>query len=118
MRVIFMGTPEFSVPVLDALMRAGHEVVAVYCQPPRRAGRGKKERPTPVQARAEELGLVRILDETRGELTPEAMIQAIRGLPFQPKPSAAFFPGLLDGLGYVSQRAVHLLNLTEARKKT
>ncbi|MDW3117540.1 MAG: methionyl-tRNA formyltransferase [Roseovarius pacificus] len=57
MRVIFMGTPEFSVPVLDALMSAGHEVVAVYCQPPRRAGRGKKERPTPVQARAEELGL-------------------------------------------------------------
>ena len=57
MRVIFMGTPEFSVPVLDALMKAGHEVVAVYCQPPRRAGRGKKERPTPVQARAEELGL-------------------------------------------------------------
>ena len=57
MRVIFMGTPEFSVPVLDALTRAGHEVVAVYCQPPRRAGRGKKERPTPVQARAEELGL-------------------------------------------------------------
>ncbi|GGO59192.1 methionyl-tRNA formyltransferase [Roseovarius pacificus] len=57
MRVIFMGTPEFSVPVLDALVEAGHEVVAVYCQPPRRAGRGKKERPTPVQARAEELGL-------------------------------------------------------------
>ncbi|MBU3261662.1 methionyl-tRNA formyltransferase [Roseovarius sp. PS-C2] len=57
MRVIFMGTPEFSVPVLDALIGAGHEVVAVYCQPPRRAGRGKKERPTPVQARAEELGL-------------------------------------------------------------
>ena len=57
MRVIFMGTPEFSVPVLDALVEAGHEVAAVYCQPPRPAGRGKKDRPSPVQARAEELGL-------------------------------------------------------------
>ncbi len=57
MRVIFMGTPEFSVPVLDALVQAGHEIAAVYCQPPRPAGRGKKDRPTPVQARAETLGL-------------------------------------------------------------
>ncbi len=57
MRVVFMGTPEFSVPVLDALVTAGHEVVAVYCQPPRPAGRGKKDRPSPVQARAEALGL-------------------------------------------------------------
>ncbi len=56
MRVIFMGTPEFSVPVLDAL-HAVHEVVCVYCQPPRPAGRGKQERPTPVHARALELGL-------------------------------------------------------------
>ena len=52
-----MGTPEFSVPVLDALVEAGHEIAAVYCQPPRPAGRGKKERPTPVHARAEALGL-------------------------------------------------------------
>lgn len=57
MRVIFMGTPDFSVPVLDALVAAGHEIVAVYCQPPRPAGRGKKDRPTPVHARAEALGL-------------------------------------------------------------
>jgi methionyl-tRNA formyltransferase len=56
MRVIFMGTPEFSVPVLDALV-AQHEVVAVYSQPPRPAGRGKKDRPSPVQTRAEALGL-------------------------------------------------------------
>ncbi|WP_122072074.1 methionyl-tRNA formyltransferase [Pseudophaeobacter sp. EL27] len=56
MRVIFMGTPEFSVPVLDALVAAGHEIAAVYCQPPRPAGRGKKDRPTPVHARATELG--------------------------------------------------------------
>ena len=57
MRIIFMGTPDFSVPVLDALVEAGHEIAAVYCQPPRPAGRGKKDRPTPVHARAAALGL-------------------------------------------------------------
>lgn len=57
MRVVFMGTPDFSVSILDALVDAGHEVVAVYSQPPRPSGRGKKERPSPVQARAEALGL-------------------------------------------------------------
>jgi methionyl-tRNA formyltransferase len=57
MRIIFMGTPDFSVPVLDALVTAGHDIVAVYCQPPRPAGRGKKDRPSPVQVRAEALGL-------------------------------------------------------------
>ena len=56
MRLIFMGTPAFSVPVLEALA-AAHEVVAVYTQPPRPAGRGKALRPSPVQARAEALGL-------------------------------------------------------------
>ena len=56
MRVIFMGTPDFSVPVLEALHRE-HEVVAVYSQPPRPAGRGQALRPSPVQARAEALGL-------------------------------------------------------------
>ncbi len=57
MRLVFMGSPEFSVPVLDALIAAGHEVAAVYCQPPRPAGRGKKDRPTAVHARALDLGL-------------------------------------------------------------
>lgn len=52
-----MGTPDFSVPVLDALVDAGHDIVAVYCQPPRPAGRGKKDRPTPVHARANDLEL-------------------------------------------------------------
>ena len=56
MKIIFMGTPDFSVPVLEALHRS-HEIVAVYCQPPRPAGRGKADRPSPVQARAEALGL-------------------------------------------------------------
>ncbi|MGN6278219.1 MAG: methionyl-tRNA formyltransferase [Sphingomonas sp.] len=57
MRIIFMGTPDFAVPVLDALVAAGHAVAAVYTQPPRPAGRGKKTVPSPVQARAEALGL-------------------------------------------------------------
>jgi len=52
-----MGTPHFAVPTLDALVQAGHDVVAVYSQPPSRSGRGKKERPSPVHARAQELGI-------------------------------------------------------------
>jgi methionyl-tRNA formyltransferase len=52
-----MGTPDFSVPVLDALIAAGHRVVAVYSQPPRPAGRGLTEAKSPVQRRAETLGL-------------------------------------------------------------
>ena len=52
-----MGSPDFAVPSLDALVEAGHDVAAVYCQPPRPAGRGKAPRPTPVQRRAEELGI-------------------------------------------------------------
>lgn len=56
MKVVFMGTPDFSVPVLQALA-ARHQVVAVYSQPPRPAGRGKELRPSPVQACAAALGL-------------------------------------------------------------
>jgi methionyl-tRNA formyltransferase len=57
MRIAFMGTPDFAVPTLDALVAAGHDIAAVYCQPPRRAGRGKAVTPSAVQARAEALGL-------------------------------------------------------------
>jgi methionyl-tRNA formyltransferase len=57
MRIIFMGSPDFAVPALDALVEAGHEIVAVYCRPPRPAGRGKADRKTPVHERAEEMGL-------------------------------------------------------------
>ncbi|MHA3976379.1 methionyl-tRNA formyltransferase [Halovulum sp. GXIMD14794] len=57
MRLVYMGTPDFAVPALEALHAAGHEIVCVYTQPPRPAGRGKKPRPSPVQARAEVLGL-------------------------------------------------------------
>jgi methionyl-tRNA formyltransferase len=57
MRIAFMGTPEFAVPTLDALLAAGHEVAAVYTQPPRPAGRGKALSPSPVQQRAEAAGI-------------------------------------------------------------
>ena len=52
-----MGTPEFSVTALDALAAAGHQIACVYTQPPRPAGRGKNDRPSPVNSRAQELGL-------------------------------------------------------------
>lgn len=57
MRLAFMGTPDFAVPALQALHAAGHEIVVVYTQPPRPAGRGKKERPSPVHVAAQELGI-------------------------------------------------------------
>ena len=57
MRLIFMGTPDFAVPALAALIDAGHDVVCVYTQPPRPAGRGHKEQPSPVQVYAQERGI-------------------------------------------------------------
>ena len=57
MRLVFMGTPDFSVPCLSELINAGHEIAAVYTQPPRKAGRGMKEQMSPVQAFAESAGL-------------------------------------------------------------
>ena len=57
MRIIFMGTPDFAVPALVALDEAGHEIACVYTQPPARSGRGKKLRPSPVQSKAEALGV-------------------------------------------------------------
>lgn len=57
MRIIFMGSPDFAVPSLEALVAAGHDVVAAYCQPPRPAGRGKGQRKTAVHDRAEALGI-------------------------------------------------------------
>jgi methionyl-tRNA formyltransferase len=58
MRIVFMGTPDFAVPTLDALVEAGHEIVAAYSQPPRPAGRrGRELVASPVQRRAEALGI-------------------------------------------------------------
>ncbi len=57
MRLAFMGTPEFAVPVLRALVDADHQIIRVYTQPPRPAGRGKAWRPSQVAKAAEALGL-------------------------------------------------------------
>ncbi|MDZ4692527.1 methionyl-tRNA formyltransferase [Terricaulis sp.] len=57
MRIAFMGSPTFALPTLEALLDAGHEIACVYSQPPRPAGRGKQERPTPVHAFAAARGL-------------------------------------------------------------
>jgi len=57
LRIAFMGSPEFAVPVLASIVEAGHEIACVYSQPPRPAGRGKKLRPTPVHQWAEAHGL-------------------------------------------------------------
>ena len=56
LRLAFMGSPAFALPTLDALRAAGHEIACVYSQPPRPAGRGKQERPTPVHAYAQAAG--------------------------------------------------------------
>ncbi|MAL63063.1 MAG: methionyl-tRNA formyltransferase [Alphaproteobacteria bacterium] len=72
MRVAFMGTPEFSVPALSALIEAGHEIACVYSQPPRPAGRGHKKRPSPIQELAESLDLDARQPSSLGEKTVQA----------------------------------------------
>jgi methionyl-tRNA formyltransferase len=73
MRIAFMGTPDFAVPTLEALHAAGHEIAAVYSQPPRPAGRGKGVRPSPVQSRGEQLGIpIRTPVSLRGSVEQEA----------------------------------------------
>jgi methionyl-tRNA formyltransferase len=89
MRLIFMGSPAFAVPTLDRLIEAGHEIAAVYCQPPRPAQRGRKLLPTAIQLRAEALGLpVRSPERLRSpeeqqafaDLHAEAAVVAAYGL--------------------------------------
>jgi methionyl-tRNA formyltransferase len=73
MRLCFMGTPDFSVPILAALIEAGHDVVCVYSQPPRPAGRGHKEQLTPVHAFAAARGIeVRTPKSLKGEAEQQA----------------------------------------------
>jgi len=74
LRIIFMGTPDFSVPTLRAIVEAGHEVAAAYTQPPRPAGRrGLELTPSPVQREAERLGIeVRTPLSLKGEAEQEA----------------------------------------------
>lgn len=73
--IIFMGTPDFSVPVLEAVASAGHRIVAVYTQPPRPAGRGMSEVKSPVHRRAEAMGLiVRTPENFRSEADRAAFV--------------------------------------------
>ena len=69
LRIVFMGTPDFSVPILNALIGQGHGIVAVYSQPPRPAGRrGLELTPSPVQRNAEQFGIeVRTPKSLKGE---------------------------------------------------
>ncbi len=78
LRLAFMGSPAFAVPALAALVDAGHAIAAVYCQPPRPAGRGQAVRPCPVHLMAERLGLeVRTPARLRGDAAAQADFAAL-----------------------------------------
>jgi methionyl-tRNA formyltransferase len=77
MRIIFMGSPDFAVPSLAALVEAGHDVVAAYAQPPRPAGRGKAERKTAVHERAEQLGIEVRTPRTLRDAEEQARFRAL-----------------------------------------
>ena len=105
MKLVFMGTPEFSVPVLQALVAAGHEIAAVYTQPPRPAGRGKADRKSPVQVCAESFGIpVRYPASLRSEevqrefdlLRSEAAVVVAYGLILPPVVLASPVRGCLN----------------------
>jgi methionyl-tRNA formyltransferase len=79
MKLAFMGSPDFAVPALRALVQAGHEVAAVYTQPPKPAGRGQKEQKSPVHQAAEALALpVRTPRRLRGNAEELAFFQSLR----------------------------------------
>ena len=89
LRIVFAGTPEFAVPPLEALHAAGHEIVAVYTQPDRPAGRGQSLTASPVKRRALELGLpveqpatLKVADavERLRERAPDLMVVVAYGL--------------------------------------
>lgn len=71
LRIVFMGTPDFSVPTLAAIIDAGHAVVAVYAQPPRPAGRGMREQKSPVHVFAESKGIPVLTPRTLREATAQ-----------------------------------------------
>jgi methionyl-tRNA formyltransferase len=73
LRLVFMGTPEFSVPTLLELVAHGHEIAAVYTRAPKPAGRGMKLQPTPVEEEARRLGIPVLTPSTLK--TPEALAE-------------------------------------------
>ncbi|MFZ1815582.1 MAG: methionyl-tRNA formyltransferase [Rhizobiaceae bacterium] len=74
-RIVFMGTPDFSVPALAALHASGHQIIACYSQPPRPAGRGMELRKSPVHVRAEELGIPVFTPQSLKGETEEAIFR-------------------------------------------
>jgi len=76
LKIIFMGTPDFSVPTLSGLIEVGHHISAVYCQPPRPAGRGRKDRKSPVHIFAEEAGIPVLVPKTLGNEKRQAEFAA------------------------------------------
>ena len=93
LRLVFMGSPDFAVPTLAALIEAGHTITAVYSQPPRPGGRGKVERPTPVHKLALDQGLMvrtptTLKDagesESLAELAPDVVVVVAYGLLLPP----------------------------------
>lgn len=87
MRIAFMGTPDFAVPVLDALVAAKHEVVAVFTQPPAPVGRGKQIQPSPVHVRADALGLA---VHTPATLKDTGMVETVRRMELDALVTAAY----------------------------
>jgi methionyl-tRNA formyltransferase len=71
MRIVFMGTPDFAVPTLSALLGAGHRIAAVYTRAPRPAGRGMGERKSPVHAYAEAAGLTVLTPRSLRDAVPQ-----------------------------------------------
>lgn len=90
MRIVFMGTPAFSVPTLNALHEAGHEIAAAYTQPPRPAGRGKQLQPSPVHQAGEALGI-----EVRHPLTLRDMEAQADFLALEPEIAVVVAYGLI-----------------------
>ena len=90
LRIVFMGTPDFAVPTLEALLERGHDVAGVFTQPDRPAGRGRRLRPSPVKAFAEQRGLPIFQPASLGrdgdaraaiaDLEPDAIVVAAYGL--------------------------------------
>ncbi|WP_298285617.1 methionyl-tRNA formyltransferase [Acidocella sp.] len=107
MKLAFMGSPEFSVPALKALVAAGHEVAVVYAQPPKPAGRGQKEQKCPVHLAAEALGLaVRTPRRLRGN---EAELAFFNGLALDAAVVAAY--GLILPQGFLDAPKRGCLNI-------
>jgi methionyl-tRNA formyltransferase len=76
LRIVFMGTPDFSVPTLAAIVEAGHAVVAAYAQPPRPAGRGMREQKSPVHVFAESKGIPVLTPRTLRDATAQDIFKS------------------------------------------